>query len=373
MSGVGLYPLLMRNAVVRVLVVALIFVSVESVAGPAVSIDKNEVDAACAQSSFMLEQFETSQASFSEASAEYVAASAELEEVAYRQLGLRAEFDTHQEDMAAKQDAVRERLVSLYMSGTVVGGDIFLLSDDVEGFLAGQTFLELATDADIASIEEINALTDRSRALRLELEADQESLAELQLEIEGWATQLELTVQLVQQSYLALDAECTTKLEEYQRQVAAEEAARVARSKGAAGGLPPEATPGFLCPLSQPISFINDWGFPRSGGRTHKGTDVFSAHGQPQYAVADGTVSLLNGGLGGIGIWLDSDYETRFYYAHLSAWAPGLVQGQRVTAGQVVGFTGNTGNAKTTPPHLHFGIKVDGSWVKPFPTLARNC
>lgn len=357
----------------RVLVVALVFASVQSVTDPAASIDKQEVDVACAQSALMLEQFETSQASFIEASAAYVETNAELEEVAYRQLGSRAEFDTHQEEMVATRNALTDRLVALYMSGSVVGGDVFLLSEDVEGFLAGQTFLELATDADLDAVEELGLLTETSRELRLGLEADQGRLAELQSEIEAWTEQLALTLQLAQQSYHALDAECTEKLEEYQRQVAAEEAARAAQAQGAAGGIPAEATPGFVCPLAQPLSFVNDWGFPRSGGRTHKGTDMFTAHGQPQYAVADGTVSLLSGGLGGTGIWLDADYGVRFYYAHLSGWAPGLTEGQRVTAGQVVGFTGNTGNAKTTPPHLHFGIKVDGQWVNPFPTLARNC
>lgn len=363
----------MRNAVLRTLVIALVFVSVESVADPAASIDKDEVDLACNQSAFMLEQFETSQAGFSEASAGYIVANGQLEEVAYAQLGLRSEIDTHQDEMVATRDALSQRLVSLYMSGAVGGGDVFLLSDDVEAFLAGQTFLESATDADVASVEVLLELTERSRALRETLQGDQDRLAELEEEIFQWQQQLAQTLALAQEAYLALDAECTLKLEEYQRQVAAAEAARAAQAQGAAGGIPPETTPGFVCPMSQPVSFINDWGFPRSGGRTHKGNDMFAPYGHPQVAVAGGTVSLLSGGLGGTGIWLDSDYGIRFYYAHLSSYAPGLSEGERVSAGDIIGFTGQSGNARTTPPHLHFGIKVDGQWVNPYPTLARNC
>jgi hypothetical protein len=64
-------------------------------------------------------------------------------------------------------------------------------------------------------------------------------------------------------------------------------------------GLLTEATPEFVCPLGQPPSFINDWSFPQSGGRTHKGTNMLTAHGRSQYAVVEETVSNLTGSLGG--------------------------------------------------------------------------
>jgi hypothetical protein len=79
---------------------ALVLTSAQSVADPAASINKGEVDSACSQCALMLEQFETSQASFVEASAVYVEASAELEEVAYQQSGLRVEIDTQQSYLA---------------------------------------------------------------------------------------------------------------------------------------------------------------------------------------------------------------------------------------------------------------------------------
>jgi peptidoglycan LD-endopeptidase LytH len=117
------------------------------------------------------------------------------------------------------------------------------------------------------------------------------------------------------------------------------------------GPLPP--VDGKVCPIGAPNAFIDSWGFPRSGGRRHQGVDVFAAYGTPLYAVADGTITrVANGGLGGLTLHLVDDRGDDYYYAHLSAVA--VQAGQRVTAGQIVGANGNTGNAATTPPHLHW-------------------
>ncbi|MBB4079787.1 murein DD-endopeptidase MepM/ murein hydrolase activator NlpD [Lewinella aquimaris] len=105
------------------------------------------------------------------------------------------------------------------------------------------------------------------------------------------------------------------------------------------------------------------WGDSRSGGRrTHQGNDIFAPRGTPLLAVADGRVSSTKvGGLGGKTVWL-RDGEGRgltYYYAHLDSQ---LVRtGQSVRRGDTVGLVGNTGNARTTPPHLHFGIYRNGA------------
>ena len=113
------------------------------------------------------------------------------------------------------------------------------------------------------------------------------------------------------------------------------------------------------------------WGDRRDGGRRkHKGNDVFAPKGTPLLAVADGRVTRVrNGGLGGKTVWL-RDGEGRpynYYYAHLDSQ---LVRpGQRVRRGDTLGTVGNTGNARTTPPHLHFGIYQPGGARDPFPFL----
>jgi len=85
----------------------------------------------------------------------------------------------------------------------------------------------------------------------------------------------------------------------------------------------------------------------------------------------DGEITrLTNTGIGGKTVWLyDRERDLRYYYAHLDEQL--VRKGQRVRRGDVVGTVGNTGNARTTPPHLHFGIYDDGA-IDPYPFLQRT-
>ncbi len=102
------------------------------------------------------------------------------------------------------------------------------------------------------------------------------------------------------------------------------------------------------------------FGAPRDGGRrVHHGIDVFARRGTPVVAVREGTVrSTRTGGLGGKQVWLRDSMGHNFYYAHLDSQM--VREGQFVQAGDTLGTVGNTGNARTTPPHLHFGIYSSG-------------
>jgi murein DD-endopeptidase MepM/ murein hydrolase activator NlpD len=137
---------------------------------------------------------------------------------------------------------------------------------------------------------------------------------------------------------------------------------------------PPVAIPanaGYLFPVAGVASFTDDYGAPRAGTGWHHGNDLFADRGTPVVAVADGTLSRVGvNTLGGNRLWLTDDRGNAFYYAHLSAYAPEALEGARVRAGQVIGFVGNTGQAITTPPHLHFEIHPgDGDSVDPYPYL----
>ncbi len=127
----------------------------------------------------------------------------------------------------------------------------------------------------------------------------------------------------------------------------------------------------YVFPVLGDVSFIDDYGAPRAGTGWHHGNDLFAATGTPLVAVADGTLSRVGvNTLGGNRLWLTDDAGNAFYYAHLSAYAPAAVEGARVRAGQVIGFVGNTGQAITTPPHLHFEIHPNaGDSVNPYPFL----
>lgn len=117
----------------------------------------------------------------------------------------------------------------------------------------------------------------------------------------------------------------------------------------------------------------DSWGAPRDGGeRRHKGIDIFAKRGTSIVAVADGIISYIGDQrLGGHCLWLTTESGVSFYYAHLDRWAPGIYEGMEVASGDLLGFVGNTGNAMTTPPHLHFGINQNDEMVDPYPVLTR--
>ena len=108
---------------------------------------------------------------------------------------------------------------------------------------------------------------------------------------------------------------------------------------------------------------------PRDGGkRDHHGVDIFAPHGTPVVAASSGYVSsVATTPLGGHVVWVwDPRRGQSHYYAHLSRQAVSI--GTRVEAGEVIGYVGNTGNARRTPPHLHFGIYARGDGpIDPLP------
>ena len=122
---------------------------------------------------------------------------------------------------------------------------------------------------------------------------------------------------------------------------------------------------------------LDNFGDPRSGGRTHAGTDILTTRGQEVYAMVDGTLTYraVAGGSGGAtlsgNLWrLTASNGTYYVYAHLDAFAPGLNVGSTVVAGQVLGWTGDTGNPGPGNYHLHFEIHPGGgAAVNPLPLL----
>jgi murein DD-endopeptidase MepM/ murein hydrolase activator NlpD len=147
---------------------------------------------------------------------------------------------------------------------------------------------------------------------------------------------------------------------------------------------PPDVAPrltagGYVFPVYGPCSFGDTFGAPRGDivSGWHHGEDIFAQLGTPLLAVADGTIFSVGwNDIGGYRLWLRDHDGNEFYYAHLSAFSPYAVNGRQVKAGTVVGFMGNSGDAETTPYHLHFEIHpvgmlfmgYDGA-VRPYPYL----
>ena len=120
-----------------------------------------------------------------------------------------------------------------------------------------------------------------------------------------------------------------------------------------------------------PAQLIDSWGAPRSGGRRHKGIDIFAPRRTRVLSATEGVVVRRGESrLGGRVVWVLGPGGQRHYYAHLDGWAD-VKAGKWLEAGTVLGYVGDSGNAKGTPPHLHYGVYPRGrAAVNPYPLLA---
>ena len=127
-------------------------------------------------------------------------------------------------------------------------------------------------------------------------------------------------------------------------------------------------------PVVGDYSFVDTFLAARMAGTAdvhrHQGIDIFAPQGSPLVAVERGIVVRIGEvRLGGLRLWLIGESGTHYYYAHLSGFAD-VSEGQFVETGHVLGFVGNTGNARSTPPHVHFQVHMDGgAAVNGYPLL----
>ena len=124
---------------------------------------------------------------------------------------------------------------------------------------------------------------------------------------------------------------------------------------------------GWVCPVPGG-SYVNDWGFPRSGGRFHEGNDIFAPRGTEVRAPVSGTLKPVSGTIGGLQFYLDGDDGVTYFGSHLDAFG----RSGKVAAGEVIGYVGDSGNARGGPTHLHFEVMPGGGKpVNPYPTLQK--
>jgi peptidoglycan LD-endopeptidase LytH len=115
----------------------------------------------------------------------------------------------------------------------------------------------------------------------------------------------------------------------------------------------------------------NTWKAPRPGDRKHEGQDIFARRGTPVISATRGVVTRVSDKvLGGKSVFVFGPGGRTYFYTHLDRYAEDLTPGAIVTPGMVLGYVGNTGNARTTPPHLHFGIYGPGGAINPLPLLS---
>ncbi|WP_296675770.1 M23 family metallopeptidase [Novosphingobium sp.] len=149
----------------------------------------------------------------------------------------------------------------------------------------------------------------------------------------------------------------------------------------------PPPPPATASTLTMPVvgvrasDLVDTYAQSRSGGRIHDAIDIMAPRGTQVVAAAAGSVEkLFWSNLGGITAYVRSaDRRVIYYYAHLDAYAPGLIEGQAIAAGAPIGRVGFTGNANPAAPHLHFAIMMtmpERTWyqpstaINPYPLLA---
>lgn len=127
----------------------------------------------------------------------------------------------------------------------------------------------------------------------------------------------------------------------------------------------------WVCPTGDAaVGFGDTWGAPRSGGRHHQGVDMIGERGTPILAIVDGVAIAREMELGGHTIHFVGADHNNYFYGHLDAYG---VLGA-VHAGDVIGYMGDTGNARFSTPHLHFEIHPGGGVaVNPYPTVRAHC
>ena len=327
-----------------------------------------------------------------------------------------AQLAEAEEELAFEEARLAEQVVEGFKYGTVGATrgammlEVLRRVDDPNGFAVGMKQLRSVTDAQDETVTNVMELREQralradeaaeARARASQAAADAEQTLRLVEDLRAQAAELaeevareqdaqERTVAALrsdeQETAELLDAAAARQEEleaELREQRAREERAAQRRASsstaGAAGG---PSMPGGHCPVDGAVAgrdFSNDWGYPRSGGRTHKGNDIFANRGRAVVAIDDGTVVRMNtressGGLGGITVTYRTGDGSEWYNAHLDQIASGVTVGAQVSAGQQIGTVGNTGNARTTPPHLHLGRRYGGGWVNPYPTISELC
>jgi murein DD-endopeptidase MepM/ murein hydrolase activator NlpD len=128
-------------------------------------------------------------------------------------------------------------------------------------------------------------------------------------------------------------------------------------------------------PVAGPAHYSDDWGADRHFPtfHRHEGTDIFADRGTPVIASSDGVITDTGSGssIGGNEIKLTGSDGTYYIYSHLDSFGPGIEKGSLVSAGDIIGSVGTTGNAGRSP-HLHFEIHPDGgAAIPPVPYLDR--
>jgi septal ring factor EnvC (AmiA/AmiB activator) len=308
------------------------------------------------------------------------------------------EIALSEKDKSIAQAQLDERLVSLYKDGYSTESsrylEVLFAETDIVTVLDRFDIIGKMADQDQKLFTQVAQYLDESKENETTLQQKKDEQAAQMAQLGTLQDQMNEKISASAGQYKRLKNQVAALKEEIRKaDAAAAAAAEAARARaraaaaaakkpsgggggssggsGGGGGGGGTVQPGaFVFPVAGAHSYINSWGAPRSGGRSHQGCDIMASRGTPVVACVSGTISSTsqNQSLGGITIHLKAN-GTTYYYAHLDGIAGGISGGASVGAGQVIGYVGNTGNASGGACHLHFEIRPGGVAVNPYATL----
>lgn len=262
------------------------------------------------------------------------------------------------------QEIINRRARSIYKHGMVRFLAVFLKVKTYDQFLVRMEMLRKIGEEDAKALSEIKILEEEiiSRGQALEEQKANENAIVAGLQ----SQQKQIQSELVKANNLYAGVKQEIERLEKERRDANQALARLKqlaqrRKKSTNKAYPAVSVSGFVFPINGPHGYSDNFGDYRSGGRTHKGIDIFALKGTPVVAVVNGTVvTVITQRLGGKVIRLKGNDGHIYSYAHLDGYAEGIREGVGVKAGQTIGYVGNTGNALGGAHHLHFEFHPGG-------------
>jgi murein DD-endopeptidase MepM/ murein hydrolase activator NlpD len=315
---------------------------------------------------------QAAQARANAAAAKFAKATSALAKIERELTTLEAKTDETKARLEGLEGEVRQVAVNSYIRSNV--GDAFVFDPDLSKQARRNAMVRFVTVGDRSAIDDYRAARDDLEVgtASIRKQIDERKAAAATLSKQKAAAYAELTrLAAAEKAYLAklaAEREAAAKREAAARgRTSRAVPATATKTAGRASGV--IASGDWICPVQGPHSFSDDFGDPRSGGRSHQGIDILNPRGTPIVASVSGIVKFHNSSLGGLSFYLSGDDGNTYFGTHLGSYA----QDGRVSAGTVVGYNGDSGNARGTP-HLHFEIHPGGGGaVNPYPTLVKYC
>ncbi len=269
-----------------------------------------------------------------------------------------ARLEARAEDLEAEAAETEEELAvrarGIFKHGSTSRIELLLASGKPAVAIERATLVAVVQDRETAGLEDAIASRTALEQTTALLEHQEQELAQLTDELDGLQATLEGDLEQAQGEVASLE-----EMAARQREI----------DRGSQQGT-------YACPMDPRVTrFVDSWGAPRSGGRSHEGTDVMGPMGANVYAFTDGVIARhTTGGLGGISLYLRGADGSTYFYTHLQGYAAAGAVGNQVQAGELIAFNGATGNARGGAPHIHFERQPGGGRsVNPYPDLAAAC